>query len=144
MSTLTVETARDGQVRPLAFTRDPAPLLGLMAFGVAEPFGSQHPLTILVRRLKREHGLDVAPLLSYYDRDVRDAEDREKLAAAWQDAAPLRACVAAVRAAIAADPEAPALLAGFETIPDLLAELEALSETAARGGGRIRLSFTLA
>ena len=87
MSTLTVETARDGQVRPLAFTRDPAPLLGLMAFGVAEPFGSQHPLTILVRRLKREHGLDVAPLLTYYDRAVRDAEDREKLAAAWQDAA---------------------------------------------------------
>ena len=57
---------------PFRFKGDPVDLLALLSFGVAEPFGSHHPLTELVRRLKREHGIDVAPLLTFYDREVEE------------------------------------------------------------------------
>ena len=101
MPALFVETdpaAPDGP----RFSTDPRPLLALISFGVAEPFGTQHPLTEVIRGLKRGHGIDVGPLLTFYDRDVEDAEDAAKLDAAWQPAAALRDCVAAARAAIAA------------------------------------------
>ncbi len=123
------------------FSTDPRPLLALISFGVAEPFGTQHPLTEVIRGLKRGHGIDVGPLLTFYDRDVEDAEDAAKLDAAWQPAAALRDCVAAARAAIAADVALAELAAGEPDLPALLAELEAMA--AAAGGGRIRISFRL-
>ena len=153
MSTLFVEMSlveADGSAEPggraagtLSFTGDASDLLALLSFGVAEPFGSQHPLTQLIRRLKRLHGLDVGPLLTFYDRDVDDAVDAANLAAAWQDAASLRDCVGAVRAALTDDAEAMPLLEGFEAIPDLLDQLEQMSAQAAADGARIRVSFSL-
>ena len=142
MSTLFVETDHEAAAA-LRFDGDASDLLALLSFGVAEPFGSQHPLTQLVRRLKREHGLDVGPLLTFYDRDVDDAVDAANLEAAWQDAALLRDCVGAVRAALAGDAAATALLAGFEAIPDLLRQLEQMSAQAAVDKARIRVSFSL-
>ena len=123
------------------FSTDPRPLLALISFGVAEPFGTQHPLTEVIRGLKRGHGIDVGPLLTFYDRDVEDAEDAAKLDAAWQPAAALRDCVSAARAAIAADVALAELASGEPDLPTLLAELEAMA--AAAGTGRIRISFRL-
>ena len=123
------------------FSTDPRPLLALISFGVAEPFGTQHPLTEVIRGLKRGHGIDVGPLLTFYDRDVEDAEDAAKLDAAWQPAAALRDCVSAARAAIAADVALAELASGEPELPTLLAELEAMA--AAAGTGRIRISFRL-
>ena len=128
---------------PIQFHTDPRDLLALLSFGVAAPFGSMHPLTQLVRHLTMECQLDLAPLLTFYDREVADAVDAANLAAAWQPATPLRDCVAAARAAIAADERAGALLAGFESIPALLADLERMAQWAADRGARIRLSFSL-
>jgi len=118
-------------------------LLALLAFGMAEPLGSQHPLTQAVRRLRRVHRIDVAPLLTYYDRAVEDAEDAANLEAAWQDAASLRGCVQAVRAAIAADPTLPPLLADYPALAASLADLEMRAADAVKAGVRIRLSFLL-
>ncbi len=140
MPALFVETdpaAPDGP----RFSTDPRPLLALISFGVAEPFGTQHPLTEVIRGLKRRHGIDVGPLLTFYDRDVEDAEDAAKLDAAWQPAAALRDCVSAVRAAITADVALAELASGEPELPTLLADLEAMA--AAAGSGRIRLSFRL-
>ncbi len=128
---------------PPGFRTDPAPLLALLSFGVAEPFGSMHPLTVLVRRLRWAHHLDVSPLLTFYDRHAETAEDRVNLEAAWQDAAPLRDCAASVQRTLGGDAEAPRLLAGFESIPDLLADLGACAGRAVERGARIRLSFAL-
>ena len=140
MPALFVETDPAAPDRP-RFSTDPRPLLALISFGVAEPFGTQHPLTEVIRGLKRGHGIDVGPLLTFYDRDVEDAEDAAKLDAAWQPAAALRDCVAAARAAIAADVALAELASGEPELPTLLAELEAMA--AAAGAGRIRLSFRL-
>ena len=123
------------------FHNDPRDLLALISFGAAEPFGSQHPLTELVRRLRNQHLVDVRPLLTFYDRDVEDDVDAVNLEAAWQPAKRLGQCVRAVRAAIAADDQAPALLTEYPAVPELLAELEALATDA--GAARIRISFSL-
>ncbi len=128
---------------PFRFTRDAEDLLALLSFGVAEPFGSMHPLTQLVRRLRRERGLDLTPLLTFYDRNVEDAADAANLEAAWQDAAALRECVVAVRAALADDAEAVPLTADFPAIPPLLGELEGMAAWAAEREARIRISFSL-
>ena len=140
MPALFVETEPAAPDGP-RFSTDPRPLLALISFGVAEPFGTQHPLTEVIRGLKRGHGIDVGPLLTFYDRDVEDAEDAAKLAAAWQPAAALRDCVSAARAAIAADVALAELASGEPDLPTLLAELEAMA--AAAGTGRIRISFRL-
>ena len=140
MPALFVETDPTAAAAP-RFSTDPRPLLALISFGVAEPFGTQHPLTELIRGLKQTHRVDVAPLLTFYDRDVEDAEDAAKLDAAWQPAAALRDCVAAARAAIADDAALAALAATEPDLPALLADLEAMAATA--GAGRIRLSFRL-
>ena len=128
---------------PFRFKGDPVDLLALLSFGVAEPFGSHHPLTELVRRLKREHGIDVAPLLTFYDREVEEPLDATNLEAAWQDATALRDCVIAVRSALAKDRDCVALLADFPAIPDLLAQLQSMAAAVAERQGRIRISFRL-
>ena len=140
MPALFVETDPATAAAP-RFSADPRPLLALISFGVAEPFGTQHPLTELIRGPKRGHGIDVGPLLTFYDRDVEDAEDAAMLDAAWQPAAALRDCAAAARAAIAADMALAELAAGEPDLPALLADLEAMA--TAVGEGRIRLSFRL-
>ena len=131
---------------PLGFSTDPLPLLALISFGLAEPFGTEHPLTELVRRLKHRHAIEILPLLTFYDRDTEDAEDEAKLDAAWQPAAGLRECVAAVRAVLSSDEEMAGLLseAREPALPGLLAELESMAaDIVARGGGRVRISFSL-
>ena len=142
MPRLFVESDAD-QPGPFAFAGDTTDLLALLSFGVAQPFGSQHPLTLLVGRLKTGQGLDLTPLLTFYDREVEEPLDAANLEAAWQDAAALRDCVAAVRRAIAADPEAAGPLAEFPAIPDLLAQLERMAAWAAARGARIRVTFSL-
>lgn len=141
MPALFVETDPPSPV-PLRFSTDARPLLALLSFGIVEPYGTQHPLTELIRRLKKTHAIDVLPLLTFYDRDTEDAEDEAKLAAAWQPAAALRDCLAAARAAIARDDEAAALVATEATLPQLLVDLETMAATA--GDGQIRISFSLA
>ena len=128
---------------PFRFRRDPRDLLALLSFGVAEPFGSMHVLTQLVRRLRIDRRLDVQPLLTFYDRDVSDEQDAVNLEAAWQEPGALVECIAGVRAAIAADPEAATLMADFPAIPALLQELEAMARWAAERSARIRITFSL-
>ena len=133
---------------PLRFSTDPQPLLALLSFGLAEPFETQHPLTVLIRRMKQDHEIDVLPLLTFYDRDTEDAEDEAKLRSAWQPARGLRDCVAAVRVVLSRDAVSAALVseAGVPSLPQLLAELESMASstlTRSAGGGQVRISFSL-
>ena len=131
------------EMGPFEFHGDAQPLLALLSFGVAEPFGTQHPLTEFVRRLKRAHKIDVEPLLTFYDRDTEDAEDEAKLAAAWQSAEALRDCLGAMRAVLASDEATAALLSEEPALPELLVQLQHMAEWAADRAARIRLSFSL-
>ncbi|PZC49316.1 MAG: hypothetical protein DK306_000784 [Chloroflexi bacterium] len=140
MPALFVETEPPSPT-PLRFSIDPQPLLALLSFGIAEPYGTQHPLTELIRRFKTGHGIDVGPLLTFYDRDTEDAEDVAKLAAAWQSAAALGECVGAMRRALREDNETAGFASVEPTLPQLLEELEAMA--AGAGTGRIQISFSL-
>ena len=142
MPTLYVESDA-AEPGPFRFRGDAEALLALISFGVAEPFGGQHPLTEFVRRLKREHRLDVEALLTFYDREVEDAEDASRLEAAWQPAARLRNCLDGVDAALSTDPALAAYLAGTPELPELLLQLREMAAWAAARGARIRVSFRL-
>lgn len=125
------------------FSVETIDLLALLSFGYAEPFGSQHQLTLFVRRLRQQHGIDITPLMTFYDRDVTDDEDLANLEAAWQPAAALSATLQATLAALSDDAKTAALLDGFDQLNILLPELSAMADWAAAREARIRLSFSM-
>jgi hypothetical protein len=125
------------------FSVETIDLLALLSFGYAEPFGSQHQLTLFVRRLRQQHGIDITPLMTFYDRDVTDAEDLANLEAAWQPAAALSATLQATLAAVSDDQKTATLLEGFDQLNTLLPELAAMADWAATREARIRLSFSM-
>ena len=142
MPTLYVESDAT-EPGPFRLQDDGEALLALISFGVAEPLGGQHPLTEFVRRLKREHKVDVAALLTFYDRKVEDAEDESRLEAAWQPAAGLRDCLDSVAAALSADSALASYLAETPEVPAQLLQLRGMAAWAAARGARIRISFLL-
>lgn len=125
------------------FQHDTTNLLAFLSFGSAAAFGAAHPLAQLVRRLQTDQSLDLRPLLTFYDRNIEDDLDRTNLDAAWQEPAPLRACVAATRAAIVADEETRRLWQDFPLLPVLLDELEQAAAAVESTSARIRVTFTL-
>jgi hypothetical protein len=126
-----------------SFSVETIDLLALLSFGYAEPFGSQHQLTRFVRRLRQKHSIDITPLMTFYDRDVTDAEDLANLDAAWQPAAALSTTLQATLTALGDDRETAALLDGFDQLHTLLPELSAMADWAAAREARIRLSFSM-
>ena len=131
-------------VGALEFKRDPTDLLAFMSFAIAEPLGSQHPLTNLARRLKKDFDINLTPLLTFYDNDIEDDVDAINLEAAWQDAAALNICITEIQTVLEKDERSTSLLSGFETIPQLLDELAKMAAIAVQKRGRIRISFRLA
>ena len=142
MPRLIVESNAVGAA-PFAFSADSGDLLALLSFGYAEPFGSQHPLTVFVRRLKTSHGVDVTPLVTFYDHDVSDAQDAANLEAAWQDPAPLAIAARAAAGVVRTDPAAAEMQADYPALSTLLLELAEMSDRAAAQAARIRLSFRM-
>ena len=90
-------------VGALEFKRDPTDLLAFMSFAIAEPLGSQHPLTNLARRLKKDFDINLTPLLTFYDNDIEDDVDAINLEAAWQDAAALNICITEIQTVLEKD-----------------------------------------
>lgn len=144
---LTVEIESDGGASSLAMATIPnegATLVAFMSFAVLRGFGAVHPMLTLAERVAAG-GVRMGPLSTFYDATVEDAEDRERLEHAWQEAAPLAEALGGLAAALRDDPEAAAaaLRAGAA---DLLAEVEALRpmvSDAAAAGRIVRLSYTL-
>lgn len=127
----------------LQFKSDPTDLLAFMSFAVAEPLGSQHPLTNLARRLKKNFDINLTPLLTFYDNDIEDDIDAKNLEAAWQDATALSVCITETKTALEKDEKSTSLLAGFDKLPQLLDELAEMANIAVQRKGRIRISFRL-
>ena len=116
-----------------------------MSFAVSRGFGATHPLIALADRLHDEHKVRMGPLTTFYEAEAEDAEDREKLELAWQEAAPLAAELAKVARAIEADPMC-ATLARRGDAASIPAEAEALAgllTAPAAEGMRVRLVYAL-
>ena len=120
-------------------------LVSFMSFAVSRGFGAQHPLIALADRLHESLGLRLGPLTTFYEASPEDAEDREKLALAWQDAAPVAASLRGLIAALAADADCAALLrrSGATALATQAEALLPALDHAAAAGLRVRLSYAL-
>lgn len=124
---------------------DSADLVYLLSFGHAVRYGSQHPLSLLVRRLKAApERIDLTPLLTFADRQVEEPSDARELERVWQDAAPLaEACRRFVEGLDSGDEALRQLLTDFPSLRDKVALLGDLARAAAARSARVRLTFEL-
>ena len=122
-----------------------AEFVAFMSFAHMRGFGAQHPYIALADRLHDAHGVSMGPLTTFYESEIEDSEDAEKLEMAWQSATPLLAAVEAMAAALAADPLCLALAARAEAAGLACQALALLPPLrAARDeGARVRLSYSL-
>ena len=134
-------------------TTDPAPhpgfrgpvldLLTFLTFAASERYGALHPLSGVANILRRKHGVDLMPLLTFGDAVPEDEEDERELQRLWQDAERLAACCGAVRAGIAASERLQELAAGFPELLPRLADLEQIARWAAARGAQVRITYRL-
>lgn len=119
-------------------------LVAFMSFAVSRGFGATHPLIALADRL-HSLGVRLGPLTTFYDGDMEDSEDVEKLELAWQEAGPLRDSLVAVASALETDEQAAALArrAGAEGIGGQVRALADLLAPASARGARARLEYLL-
>jgi ATP phosphoribosyltransferase regulatory subunit HisZ len=120
-------------------------LVAFMSFAVSQGFGATHPLIALADRLTETHRLRLGPLTTFYEAEIEDSEDAEKLELAWQEPTPLRDLLERLAALLESDEQCAALVrrANAEGLRgDALALLSTLT-AAARSGARVRLSYAL-
>jgi hypothetical protein len=124
---------------------DGAALIALMSFAVVRGFGAQHPLIALADRLHDTHRVRLGPLTTFYDAQVEDAEDVEKLELAWQEASALRQSLEGLLNVLETDATAQALVRRADA-DDLRLQAAALVpavEGAEASGKRVRLVYAL-
>ena len=133
----------EGGTGPTLLPGDGAELAAFMSFACMRGFGAQHPLLALADRLHENCGVRLGPLTTFYDATIEDAEDREKLELAWQEAEPLARTLAGMAETLANDAQAQALVrrAGSERLEHEVRALIAPVEAAAASGARVRLSY---
>lgn len=122
-----------------------AALVALMSFAVVRGFGAQHPLIALADRLHDTHHVRLGPLTTFYDAQVEDAEDVEKLELAWQDASDLAASLEGLVTVLETDDTARALVRRADA-DDLAGQSRALLgqvRQAVEPGKRVRLVYAL-
>jgi hypothetical protein len=135
------ESETRAQLPPLP--GDGADLVAFMSFAVARGFGAQHPLIALADRLHDSFGVRLGPLTTFYEADIDDREDEEKLELAWQDVGPLEGSLDAITAVLESDQLSQALLkrAGAAKLREQVAALA--NSLRAHGGDQVRLSYSL-
>ena len=135
----------EGQAEPVQLPGDGKDLVAFLSFAVMRGFGAQHALIALADRLHTEHHLRLGPLTTFYDRNVEDIEDEQKIGHTWQPAGPLRDALSALSGALAADETARALArrGGAEGLAAQAEALLAPLAAAGAGGRRVRLVYEL-
>lgn len=124
---------------------DGAGLCAFVSFAVSRGFGATHPLIALADRLHDQHHVRMGPLTTFYDGEVEDSEDREKLELAWQEAAGLGESLSALVAALGGDEQA-RTLARRGGAEELGIEAGALMQqvlVAQAAGQRVRMVYAL-
>jgi hypothetical protein len=143
MSRLYFESDAD-EPCPIEFGRPTDALVAFLSFGFAARYGAQHDLTKLAMLLRGERKIDLAPLLTFADRDAEVDADRRELERVWQPAAPLAATIEAVVEALESpDERIDALLADTPELLPQLRDLGAMASWAAERDARVRLTFEL-
>jgi hypothetical protein len=143
LPTLIFETDPPSTDAP-AFDGDTSDLVNFMSFVVAYDYGSTHELAQLAQVLRRELGIRLTPLATFYDAEPEDDEDRERLEKVWQEAGPLReTCERILRAFAERGERLHELSSSAPRLEDLLRQLASLAARAEERGARVRLSYRL-
>ena len=140
---LTAEIEGRGPLPPLP--SEGADLVAFMSFAVSRGFGAQHPFIALADRLHDTFGVKMGPLTTFYEADIEDGEDREKLELAWQEPGPLLRSVRQMVEILESDQMAQALAkrAGATGLAAQAGALVAGLAAAEEAQARVRLSYSL-
>jgi len=141
-TTLIVETTA-GEEPPVDFLGPSSDIVYFISFAHTERYGAHHPLAKAAAILKRKLRVNIAPLMTFADARVEDAEDAALLERIWQDAEPLAESARAAAVAIDATPELRDLTFDFPELPDRLRELADIAAWAAERGAKVRLTYVL-
>ena len=76
-----------------------------LSWAYSARFGASHEFSQAALILRGEFKIDLAPLLTFADRNVEDPEDQDILDRSWQDAGPLAQCCEQVTRALGSDDE---------------------------------------
>lgn len=138
---LLVETTAE-QPHP-GFRGSPLDLLTFVSFGASERYGSLHPLSGVANILRRKHGVNLLPLMTFGDADPDDDEDRRELVRLWQPPTALADCCAAVIAAVQTTPRLQELSECAPALLPRLRDLEQIARWAAAHDAWVRITYRL-
>ena len=123
---------------------DSSDLVYFLSFAFSQRYGASHDLSVAALVLRGEFKINIAPLMTFADRDIEEPSDAETLERAWQDGIGLAECCRAVAAALGSDEKRlVALRADFPRLQDLIGQLGDCAAWAATGGLRIRVTYEL-
>jgi hypothetical protein len=123
---------------------DTSDLVYFLSFAFSQRYGATHELAVAALVLRGEFKINIAPLMTFADRDIEESVDAETLERAWQDAMPLAECCRAVAAALGSDDKRLAAVRhDFPRLQDLIGQLGECAAWAATGGLRIRVTYEL-
>jgi hypothetical protein len=123
---------------------DTSELVFFLSWAFSQRYGANHEMSLAALILRGEYQIDLAPLLTFADRNVEEPGDEELLERAWQEAAPLAECCRLVAEALRGEDQRLTQLR--EDYPSLAGNIEELGEIAAwtaERGARIRVTYKL-
>ena len=123
---------------------DSSDLVYFLSFAFSQRYGASHEMSVAALVLRGEFKINIAPLLTFADREIEEPSDAETLERAWQDAIGLAECCRAVAAALGGDDKRLTALRGdYPRLQDLIWQLGECAAWAATGGLRIRVTYEL-
>ena len=123
---------------------DSSDLVYFLSFAFSQRYGASHELSVAALVLRGEFKINIAPLMTFADREIEEPSDAETLERAWQDAIGLAECCRAVAAALGSDEKRLVALRGdFPRLQELIGQLGECAAWAATGGLRIRVTYVL-
>ena len=123
---------------------DSSDLVYFLSFAFSQRYGATHEMSVAALVLRGEFKINIAPLMTFADREIEEPVDAETLERAWQDGIPLAECCRAVAAALnSEDKRLVAVRSDFPRLQDLVWQLGECAAWAANGGLRIRVTYEL-
>jgi hypothetical protein len=126
------------------FERETRDLVYFLSWAYSARFGASHELSQAALILRGEFNIDLAPLLTFADRNVEEPEDQDILDRSWQDPGPLAQCCEQVARALESDDERLRELANdYSGLCPSIEQLGRIAGWAGERGSRIRVTYEM-
>jgi hypothetical protein len=126
------------------FEHETSDLVYFLSWAYSARFGASHDLSQAALILRGEFKIDLAPLLTFADRNVEEPEDKDILDRSWQNAGPLAQCCEEVTRALESDDERLRGLANdYPGLCPSIEQLGRIASWAAARGSRIRVTYEM-